>query len=94
MASDSEEKTSHKLNSDSPSVRFDLEGSQHPDEFDASLDEVDEFLELTTSSNLPSTSSLESTANPLPNGSATNAKKASMNSVVDENKSTLNRYKR
>jgi hypothetical protein len=89
MATDSEEKILS-----SPSVRFDLEGSQNPDEFDVSLDEVDEFLELSTSSNIPSTSSSDSTANPLTNGSATNEKKASINGTVNENESTFNRYKR
>jgi hypothetical protein len=89
MATDSDEKTSS-----SPTVRFDLEGSQHHDEFDASLDEVDEFLELSTLSNLPSTSSSNSPADVFTNGLATNAKKTAVNGVTAENKSALNRYKR
>ena len=89
MATDSEENTLS-----SPTVRFDLEGSQHHDEFDASLDEVDEFLELSTLSNLQSTPSSDSLTNVVTNGVATNAKKTAMNGVTSENKSALNRYKR
>ena len=42
-------------------VEFHLDESHHLDEFDESLDEVDEFLELSTMSNPPYTSSFDST---------------------------------
>jgi len=75
-------------------VRFDLEESQNPHDFDASLDEVDEFLELSTLSNRPSNSSLDSTTNIFSNGSTVNTKTSSINGTSDENKSTLKRYRR
>jgi hypothetical protein len=75
-------------------VLFDLEESQNPHDFDASLDEVDEFLELSTLSNRPSNSSLDSTTNIFSNGSTINTKTSSINGTSDENKSTLKRYRR
>jgi hypothetical protein len=85
MATQDEEKGSSTNVSDKQNqplnVRFDLEGSQRIDDFESSLDEVDEFLELSSVSNPPSRSSIDST-NIIINGTSS------------ENKSTLNRYKR
>jgi hypothetical protein len=85
MAKQDEEKGSSTNVSDKQNqplnVRFDLEGSQRIDDFESSLDEVDEFLELSSVSNPPSRSSIDST-NIIINGTSS------------ENKSTLNRYKR
>lgn len=77
MTSKSEEKTSlpstttttNKTNS--PSVQLNLEESQRFKPLDESLDEVDEFLEFSTSSNLPSTLSSESIRNATTNNIAT-----------------------
>ena len=99
MASDSKEKTvesnlNPKENLNSSAVRFDLDGSHHLDEFDASLDEADEFLELSTMSNAPSISSLDSTNNTHSNRPAENTKVSSSSGASSDHKSTFNRYKR
>lgn len=94
MATDNEE--SNLVNGDNSNpddVRFDLDGSQHLDESDASLDEVDEFLELSTLSHLRSSSSAESASNFATNGSGYNMKHASINELHNE-KSKLQRYTR
>jgi len=83
MATDNEEKPF-----DSSTVRFDLEGSQHPHDSDGSLDEVDEFLELSTS-NPALNSSVDSTTNNITNGTTVNTKTSMSNGTTDENKSTL-----
>lgn len=85
-----------KADSHTSLVRFDLEpSSQQHDEFNASLDEVDEFLELSTLSNPQSTSSFDSSSNVLTNGSSINTKSSSNNtSRTNENKSKLHRGKR
>mgnify|MGYP006892764738 FL=1 len=83
-----------KSDTNSSLVRFDLEPtSQHLDEFNGSLDEVDEFLELSTLSNPPSTSSFDSTSNVLTNGSSINTK-SNNNSRTNEIRSTFQRGKR
>jgi hypothetical protein len=100
MATHSEENNSESKMGDKPStqsanVRFDLEHSNRPDDFDESLDEIDEFLELSTVSNPPSTPSFDSTANITTNGSTANTKiSSSINDTNGEDKSTLKRYKR
>ena len=84
-----------KPSSQSANVTFDLEHSHRPDDFDRSVDEIDEFLELSTVSNPPSTSSLNSTTNIIINGSTTSTKTSSSNNgTSNENKSTLKRNKR
>jgi hypothetical protein len=87
MASGSEEKTSsakllQKRKQLTSKVKFDLDGSQHIDDANESLDEVDEFLEFSSLSNNPSSSSVDSTIN---------SPKTSSN---NENKSTAKRYLR
>jgi hypothetical protein len=99
MATDNERKTfeskmANKQNGDPSHVTFDLEGSQPPDDFSETLDEVDEFLELSTLSNVPSTSSLDSTANIIANESTVNTKPSLINSMSSENKSGFKRYQR
>jgi hypothetical protein len=88
-----ESKVRDKPSSQSASVRFDLETSQHPDDFDASLDEADEFLEFSTTSNLLSNSSHDSITNIVTNDSTTNTKVPSADDgTSDESKSTSKRY--
>jgi len=88
MATDNEEKLF-----DSPTVRFDLEGSHHPHDSDGSLDEVDGFLELSTS-NPVSNSSGDSTTNIITNGTTVNSKTSIVNGTTGENKSTLKQSQR
>jgi hypothetical protein len=88
-----ESKLRDKPSSQSASVRFDLETSHHQDDFDASLDEVDEFLELSTASNLLTNSSHDSSTNIVTNDSTTNTKvPLADDGTSDESKSTLKRY--
>jgi hypothetical protein len=68
MASTNEDKKSfskcqHKQTQATSKVNFDLDGSQHIDDPDELLDEVDEFLELSLLSHNPSSSSIDSTNN-------------------------------
>jgi hypothetical protein len=92
MATHGEEKNLDTKVSDnehvpSLSVRFDLEGSHQIDDFEASVDEVDDFLELSTASS-------DITPHVVANGSTTNTKILPTNNTTSENKSTLRRYKR
>lgn len=88
MATDNEEKNVEQSN-----VRFDLDHSHNTHESDGSLDEVDEFLELSTSSNRASNSPIDS-ANPVTNGTTANTKIVTINGTSEEHKSRLRRYKR
>lgn len=95
MAADSEEMKfgstlSNAGDSNPENVRFDLDGSHHQDESDASLDEVDEFLELSTTSNFRSTSSVDS----MTNGSIYHSKHSSLNEMNNEKKAKQQRYTR
>jgi hypothetical protein len=83
MASSNEEKKSSSKLQQKSKVKFDLDGSQHIDD---SLDETDEFLEFSSLSNNPSSSSIDSTTN----GAIVYTKILSNN----ENKSTTKRYLR
>jgi len=83
MASSNEEKKSYSKTQQKSKVKFDLDGSQHIDD---SLDETDEFLEFSSLSNNPSSSSIDSTTN----GAIGYTKILSNN----ENKSTTKRYLR
>jgi hypothetical protein len=83
MASSNEEKKSSSKLQQKSKVKFDLDGSQHIDD---SLDEIDEFLEFSSLSNNPSSSSIDSTTN----GAIVYTKILSNN----ENKSTTKRYLR
>lgn len=99
MAADNEETNYGSLllnedNSNPDNVRFDLDGSHHPDESDASLDEVDEFLELSTMSNFRSTSSVDSTSHSTTNGSIYQSKQSSINEMNNEKTAKLQRYTR
>ena|ERR1700722_7616076 len=89
MASGNEEKkSSSKLQQKrvlpTSKVKSDLDGSQHIDDANQSLDEVDEFLEFSPLSNNPSSSSNDSTTN----GTTTLQRKTLSN---NENKSTAKR---
>jgi hypothetical protein len=88
MASNKEDKkSSSKLFQKTSEVKFDLDGSQHTDDAaDESLDEVVEFLGLSSLSKNPSSSSFESTTN----GAVLHKRLSSNN----ENKSTAKRYTR
>ena len=92
-ALDSTTKTTTKSESlkiPSSNVRFDLEESQRADHSNESLDEVDEFMELSTLSNHPSTSSFDS----IHNGPTINSKTSTINGTTYEHKSTLKNYSR
>ncbi len=92
MASGSDEKKlpsklQQKRSQQTSKVKFDLGGSQHIYDADKSLNEVDEFLEFSSLSNNPSSSSsIDSTKN----GTTLHTKILSNN----ENKSTTKRYLR
>jgi hypothetical protein len=95
MASDREEKllnTKVGQNQSLPpsNVRFHLEESQSVDDFDGSLDEVDEFLELSTYSNPQSTSSFGSSTN----DTTSTTKIPLIDSSNNESKPTPKRYPR
>lgn len=77
-------------NVSSSDVGFHLDESENLDAFDESLDEVDEFLELSTMSNPPYTSSFDSTNN----ASMTNSKLSSTNDLNHEKKSVPKQYSR
>ena len=99
MAADGEETNfgSTLLNEDHSNpdnVQFDLDGSHHPDESDASLDEVDEFLELSSMSNFRSTSSVDSISHSTINGSIYHPKPSSMSEINNDTKAKLQRYTR
>jgi hypothetical protein len=99
MATNAEEnnldsKVANKQNSQTSNVRFELEGSQRPDDLDGSLDEIDEFLELSTLSKNPSTSSLDSATNISTNTSSNNTKTSLINGTNGEYKSSPTRYAR
>jgi hypothetical protein len=89
MATDNEEK-----HLGSPTVRFDLDGSQHLHDSNTSLDDVDEFIELSTSNPPSNSSSIESTTNIVTNGTTVNTKTPSTNGTTDEHKSKLQRNRR
>ena len=74
----------------SSSVRFDLDGSHRAHNFDESLDETDEFLELSTLSNPPSTSSFDS---PL-NGHTNDTRRTSINGTTHENRTGTKHFSR
>lgn len=95
MATDNEELNLVNADNSNPvDVQFDLDESQHLDESDASLDEVDEFLELSTLSNFRSTSSADSSAHFTTNSSGYNTKHASIDELHNEKKSKLQHYTR
>lgn len=76
-----EGKTGGKHGAHPARVSFDLEHKRHSTDLDESVDELDEFLELSTASDSPS------------NG--TNVKTtAAIHGTSNENKSTLKRYAR
>jgi hypothetical protein len=90
MASTNEDKSFPKFQpkrtQPTSKVKFDLDNSQHIDDADESLDEVDEFLEFSSLSHNPSSSSIDSASNGtlLPTRQTLNY----------DNKSTAKRYTR
>ncbi|CAF0807590.1 unnamed protein product [Adineta steineri] len=85
----SEANMEDKQNLPSSKVIFDLEHSQRPEDFDESLDE---FLELSTTSNALTNSSMDSSSHIITNSST--KMMSSNNSTNSENKATLKRYTR
>ena len=92
MASTNEDKSFSKFQpkrtQPTSKVTFDLDNSQHIDDADESLDEVDEFLELSSLSHNPSLSSIDSASN------GTGASLTIKQTSNYENKSTTKRYAR
>lgn len=95
MASQHEEQVSGSITEEqsktpSSKVQFGLEESQRTDHSNASFDEVDEFMELSSLSNPPSTSSFDS----ISNGTITNGRAPTVNGTMHDHKKTLKNYSR
>ena len=95
MASRNEEETSNAAtaashNHQSSHVRFDLDESHRGDDLDEALNETDEFLELSTLSNQPSTSSLDSAVN----GDMNHSRSKSMNGTDHDRRAATKYFSR
>lgn len=95
MASRNEEETSNtataeSYNHHSSHVRFDLDESHRGDDLDEALNETDEFLELSTLSNQPSTSSLDSAVN----GDMNHSRSKSMDGTAHDRRAATKYFSR